>query len=137
MQSKKKRYDKELIEAECVISKQQGFITEKLGTFILDRCNEISGSSFNIESKELRQALVDEAVMRICEKFLDYYKVGRSGANLIIAMAISTMINKIKSLRWSDVYGEKQKSYIFFFEDGEWVRRLEKLKRDDNIGQTL
>lgn len=75
--------------------------------------------------------------MRICEKFLEYYKEGKSGANLVIAMAISTMINKIKSLKWADMYGEKQKSYIMFFEDGEWIRRLNKLKRDDNIGQTL
>jgi len=52
-------------------------------------------------------------------------------------MAISTMLNKIKSLAWSDVYGEKQKSYIEYFEDGSWVRKLEKLKRDDNIGQLL
>lgn len=134
----KKRYDKALIEIECLKSRDQGRITEPLGAFILDRCKEIAQSSFNNpKNDELCQVLIDEAIMRICERFLDYYQEGKSGANLIIAMAITTMINKIKSLNWSDMYGEKQKSYIMFFEDGEWIRRLEKLKRDDNIGQTL
>lgn len=132
------RYDKQKIEQECIKSRENGRITEKLGLFILDRCNEIAHSSFNSpKNDELCQVLIDEAVMRICEKFLDYYKEGRSGANLIITMAITTMINKVKSLNWSDMYGEKQKSYVMLFEDGEWVRRLEKLKRDDNIGQLL
>ena len=137
MQKKTNRYDKELIEAECLKSKAQGYLTEPLGYFILARCKEIANSSFILDSDELKQALIDEAVMPICERFLDYYEEGRSGANLVITMAITTMINKIKSLNWSDMYGEKQKSYIFFFEDGEWVRRLEKLKRDDNIGKEL
>jgi hypothetical protein len=134
----KKRYDKELIEIECLKSKKNGRITDPLGVFILDRCREIAESSFNNpRNEELCQVLIDEAVMRICEKFLEYYEEGKSGANLIITMAISTIINKLKSLNWSDMYGEKQKSYIIHFEDGVWVRRLEKLKRDDNISQKL
>jgi len=138
MPKKKIKYDKQLIEKECLLSKQNGRISEPLGKFIIDRCTEIAGAYFETEGyKELHQALVDEAVLRICEKFLYYYKEGRSGANLIISMAISTMLNKIKSLAWSDVYGEKQKSYVEYFEDGNWVRKLEKLKRDDNIGQLL
>jgi hypothetical protein len=138
MPKKKIKYDKQLIEIECQKAKESGRLTEPLGVFILERCNEIAGAYFETEGyEELHQALVDEAVLRICEKFLHYYKPGKSGANLIISMAISTMLNKIKSLAWSDVYGEKQKSYIEYFEDGSWVRKLEKLKRDDNIGQLL
>tara|TARA_R110000868_G_scaffold58726_1_gene180935 strand:+ start:2233 stop:2649 length:417 start_codon:yes stop_codon:yes gene_type:complete len=138
MPKKKIKYDKELIEQQCLRSKEIGRITEPLGVFILARCNDIAGAYFETEgSKELHQALVDEAVLRICEKFLYYYREGGSGANLIISMAISTMLNKIKSLAWADLYGEKQKSYVDYFEDGTWVRKLEKLKRDDNIGQLL
>jgi hypothetical protein len=66
-----------------------------------------------------------------------YYDEGKSGANLVISMAMSTMINKIKSLSWSDVYGEKRKSFIYIFDDGQWSKRLLKVTRDDNLSQLL
>jgi len=138
MLKKKIKYDKDLIEKECLQSKKNGRISERLGRFILDRCDDVAGAYFDTRGdKELYQSLVDEAVLRICEKFLHYYIEGKCGANLIITMAKSTMLNKIKSLGWSDIYGEKQKSYIEIFEDGAWVRKLEKLKKDDNISQSL
>jgi|11_taG_2_1085331.scaffolds.fasta_scaffold03764_7 hypothetical protein len=138
MLKKKIKYDKDLIEKECLQSKKNGRISEQLGRFILDRCDDVAGAYFDTRGdKELYQSLVDEAVLRICEKFLHYYIEGKCGANLIITMAKSTMLNKIKSLGWSDIYGEKQKSYIEIFEDGAWVRKLEKLKKDDNISQSL
>ena len=138
MLKKKIKYDKDLIEEQCLLSKKNGRISEPLGRFILDRCDDVAGAYFDTRGdKELYQSLVDEAVLRICEKFLHYYKEGKCGANLIITMAKSTMLNKIKSLGWSDIYGEKQKSYIEIFQDGAWVRKLEKLKKDDNISQSL
>ena len=134
----KRRYDKEAVEVECLKSAENGIITEELGKYILARCTELAGANFDTSGNhELRQALIDAAVLRICEKFLDYYTPGRSGANLVISMAISTMINKIKSLAWADIYGEKQKSYIVVFQEGEWKRVLTKVKRDDNASRSL
>lgn len=52
-------------------------------------------------------------------------------------MAMSTMLNKIKSMNWSDVYGEKRKSFIYIFDDGQWTRKLMKVNRDDNLSQLL
>jgi len=138
MPKKNIRYDKDAVEVQCRLSKENNRITEPLGVFILERCDEIARSYFVTNNdRELAQALVDEAVMRICDKFLVYYDEGKSGANLIISMAMSTMINKIKSLSWSDVYGEKRKSFIYIFDDGQWSKRLLKVTRDDNLSQLL
>jgi hypothetical protein len=138
MPKKNIRYDKDAVEVQCRLSKENNRITEPLGVFILERCEEIARSYFVTNNdKELVQALVDEAVMRICDKFLVYYDEGKSGANLVISMAMSTMINKIKSLSWSDVYGEKRKSFIYIFDDGQWSKRLLKVTRDDNLSQLL
>jgi hypothetical protein len=138
MPTKNAKYDKEAVELQCLLSKTNNRITEPLGRYILDRCNEIASSYFDTKGNaELRQALVDEAVMRICDKFLIYYDEGKSGANLIISMAMSTMLNKIKSMNWSDVYGEKRKSFIYIFDDGQWTRKLMKVNRDDNLSQLL
>ena len=81
------RYDKALIEEEAFKSVEQGYLTEELGTFILQRAIEISGSAFVTDgNNELKQALIDSAVMRTCEKFLHYYQSGKSAANLVISI---------------------------------------------------
>jgi hypothetical protein len=131
------RYDKSDIEAEAKISKASGIITEALGRFILDRCNDAVNTFFVIKDDELRQAMIDEAIMRICEKFLVYYEEDRSAANLVIAMAKTTMINKLKSLSWSDTYGQKIKTRAYVFGDGEWVVKLIRSEKDDNISKDL
>lgn len=128
-----KRYDKEKIEEQALLSAEQGRLTEPLGLFIIERANEIARSSFYVGSNdELLQALIDEAVMRCCEKFLHYYKPNKSAANLIISIIYSTMYNKIESLKWRDVYGERIKGRVYSFEDGRWKRRLVKFVKDEN-----
>jgi len=132
------RYNKEVIEREAVLSKQQDRITEPLGAFIYQRALEISGSAFITNGdRELKQSLVDESVMRVCEKFLHYYKEGGSAANLIITMIYSTMTNKIVGLKWKDVYGQKIKGRVVCIEDGEKFTRLVKYVKDDNISSKL
>lgn len=135
---KNTRYDKEAIEREALLSKQRNRITEPLGAFIYQRAIEISGSAFITNGdKELKQALVDEAVMRVCEKFLHYYKEGGSAANLIITMIYSTMTNKIVGLKWKDVYGQRIKGKVVCIENGEKFTRLVKYIKDDNISEKL
>lgn len=132
------RYNKEAIEREALISMQQGVITNELGKFIYQRCIEISGSAFITNGdEELKQALIDEAVMRVCEKFLHYYKEGGSAANLIITMIYSTMTNKIVGLKWKDVYGQRIKGKVVCIENGERFTRLVKYIKDDNISEKL
>lgn len=132
------RYNKEAIEREAIISVQQGVITNELGKFIYQRCIEISGSAFITNGdEELKQALIDEAVMRVCEKFLHYYKEGGSAANLIITMIYSTMTNKIVGLKWKDVYGQRIKGKVVCIENGERFTRLVKYIKDDNISEKL
>ena len=132
------RYDKSLIEQEAVKSAANNRITEPLGEFIYQRAIEVSGSAFITNGdKELKQALVDEAVMRVCEKFLHYYKEGGSAANLIITMIYSTMTNKIVGLKWKDKYGQKIKGRIICVENGEMTTRLVKYIKDDNISKKL
>lgn len=117
---------------------QQDRITEPLGAFIYQRAVEISGSAFITNGdKELKQSLIDEAVMRVCEKFLYYYKEGGSAANLIITMIYSTMTNKIVGLKWKDVYGQRIKGKVVCIENGERFTRLVKYIKDDNISEKL
>ena len=134
----KKKYDKALIEIEARKSIEQGMITNRLGQFILSRAKEIVNYSFITNgNKELRQGLVDDAVMRVCEKFMHYYEEDKSAANLIITMIYSTMYNKITGLKWKDVYGQKNKGYIYVVEDGSRIRKLIKYTKDDNLSGKL
>lgn len=134
----KSKYDKALIEREAIISAKEGQITNELGRFILERSSEISNFSFITNgNEELRQSLIDEAVMRVCLKFLDYYQEGKSAANLIISMIYSTMTNKIVSLKWRDVYGEKRKGNVCVIENGERKIKLMRYTRDEYISQRL
>ena len=132
------RYDKALIEEEAFKSVEQGYLTEELGTFILQRAIEISGSAFVTDgNNELKQALIDSALMRTCEKFLHYYQSGKSAANLIISIIYSTMTNKIVSLNHSDVYGQNIKGYLTFIEDGKAVTKLKRYIKDDYLSEKL
>jgi len=134
----KTKYDKKIIEEEAKKSKEQGSITQELGKFILDRANEISGFAFVTNgNKELQQSLVDEAVMRVCEKFLHYYKPDKSAANLIISIIYSTMTNKIISLKWRDVYGQKVKGHMIVMDNGEIKRKLIRYVKDDYTSRKL
>ena len=132
------RYDKSLIEREAITSVQQGSLTNELGIFILQRCKEIAASAFVTDgNNELKQALIDAAVMRTCEKFLHYYTEGKSAANLVISIIYSTMTNKIVSLNHSDVYGQNIKGYLTYIEDGESVTKLMRYIKDDYLSEKL
>ena len=132
------RYDKSLIEREAIISVQQGSLTNELGIFILQRCKEIAASAFVTDgNNELKQALIDAAVMRTCEKFLHYYTECKSAANLVISIIYSTMTNKIVSLNHSDVYGQNIKGYLTYIEDGESVTKLMRYIKDDYLSEKL
>ncbi len=132
------RYDKAIIEQEAIRSAQQGRITEELGKFILQRSIEVAGSAFVTDgNEELKQALIDAAVMRTCEKFLYYYIKNKSAANLVISIIYSTMTNKIVSLNHSDVYGQNIKGYLTYIEDGESVTKLKRYIKDDYLSEKL
>ena len=134
----KKRYDKEKIELEAQKSLEQKAITNALGRFILRRAEEIVSYSFITNgNNELRQGLIDDAVMRVCEKFIHYYEKDKSAANLIITMIYSTMYNKITGLKWKDVYGQKNKGYIYVVEEGYKVKKLIKYVKDDYLSEKL
>jgi len=132
------RYDKAIVEQEAIRSVQQGRITEELGKFILQRSIEVAGSAFVTDgNEELKQALIDAAVMRTCEKFLYYYIKNKSAANLVISIIYSTMTNKIVSLNHSDVYGQNIKGYLTYIEDGESVTKLKRYIKDDYLSEKL
>ena len=132
------RYDKQAVEREAILSVEKGRLTEPLGLFILQRATEIAGSAFVTDgNNELKQALVDAAVMRTCEKFLHYYEQGKSAANLVISIIYSTMTNKIVSLNHSDVYGHNIKGYVVCIEDGEKITRLQRYIKDSYLSEKL
>tara|TARA_R110000796_G_scaffold173951_1_gene290916 strand:- start:76 stop:477 length:402 start_codon:yes stop_codon:yes gene_type:complete len=132
------KYDKDIIEKEAILSVSQGSITNKLGKFILQRSLEIAGHSFVTNGNaELKQALIDDAVMRVCEKFLSYYQEDKCAANLIISMIYSTMTNKIVSLNWRDIYGQKIKGIVMVVENGYSKRQLVRYLKDDYISKKL
>ena len=134
----KKKYDKKIIEKEALLSVEQGQLTNALGRFILKRAEEIVNHSFLTNgNNELRQGLVDDAVMRVVEKFFTYYMPGGSAANLIISIIYSTMYNKIKGLNWKDVYGQKIKGNLYIIEDGERKKKLVKYTKDDFLSKKL
>jgi hypothetical protein len=135
---KNTRYDKQLIEREAILSLEQGRLTEPLGSFILQRSIEIAGSAFVTNgNEELKQALIDAAVMRTCEKFLHYYVEGKSAANLVISIIYSTMTNKIVTLNHSDVYGHNIKGYVVCIENGEKVTKLTRYIKDSYLSERL
>lgn len=135
---KNSRYSKEDVERWAILSKRKGRINEQLGLFILERCNEIGRSAFNTNGNaELLQALIDDATMRCCEEFLERYVEGLSAANLIISMIYSSMYNKIKSLNWKDIYGEKRKTKMMIQTPTGWEMRLIKMHRDENLSADL
>lgn len=132
------RYDKPKIEKEALLSVQEDKITEPLGEFILQRAIEVAGSAFVTNgNEELKQALIDAAVMRTCEKFLHYYKEGGSAANLVISIIYSTMTNKIVSLNHSDIYGQNIKGYVIQVENGEKTTRLKRYIKDNYLSEKL
>jgi len=136
--NKNTRYDKSIVEAEALLSVKQDRITEPLGEFILQRAIEVAGSAFVTDGNdELKQALIDAAVMRTCEKFLHYYQEGGSAANLIISIIYSTMTNKIVSLNHSDVYGHNIKGYVVCIENGEKFTRLKRYVKDNYLSEKL
>jgi|TARA_R110000744_G_scaffold365639_1_gene474486 hypothetical protein len=133
-----RRYDKELIELEAVQSVASGRISETIGQFILDRAEEVSAGVFKPQSYELHRVLVDAAVMRCCEEFLDRYEEGKSAANLIISMVHSSMLNRLKATHWKDIYGELNKSPIRVVTlDGEIKTELIQQQRDENISRLI
>lgn len=135
---KNTRYDKQLIEREAILSLEQGRLTEPLGSFILQRSIEIAGSAFVTNgNEELKQALIDAAVMRTCEKFLHYYVEGKSAANLVISIIYSTMTNRIVALNHSDVYGHNIKGYVVCIENGEKVTKLTRYIKDSYLSERL
>jgi hypothetical protein len=75
--------------------------------------------------------------MRVCEKFLDYYVNDKCAANLVISMIYSTMTNKIISLNWRDVYGQKIKGHVTVVEDGRIRSKLIKYVKDDYLSKKL
>lgn len=135
---KNTRYDKQLVEREAILSLEQGRLTEPLGSFILQRSIEIAGSAFVTNgNEELKQALIDAAVMRTCEKFLHYYVEGKSAANLVISIIYSTMTNRIVALNHSDVYGHNIKGYVVCIENGERVTKLTRYIKDSYLSERL
>lgn len=127
-----------MIEREAILSLEQGRLTEPLGSFILQRSIEIAGSAFVTNgNEELKQALIDAAVMRTCEKFLHYYVEGKSAANLVISIIYSTMTNKIVTLNHSDVYGHNIKGYVVCIENGERVTKLTRYIKDSYLSERL
>ena len=133
-----KRYDKALIEVEAVRSVKEGRISETIGQFIIDRSEEISAGVFKPDTQEIHRALVDAAVMRGCEEFLDRYQEGRSAANLIISMVHTAMLNLVKAFNWKDIYGELNKSYVSVVNiEGEVKSELSQVQRDDTISRIL
>lgn len=127
-----------MIEREAILSLEQGRLTEPLGSFILQRSIEIAGSAFVTNgNEELKQALIDAAVMRTCEKFLHYYVEGKSAANLVISIIYSTMTNKIVTLNHSDVYGHNIKGYVVCIENGEKVTKLTRYIKDSYLSERL
>lgn len=132
------RYNKEVIETEAKKSMAQGRITEPIGQFIIDRCEEISASIFSPPNQEYRQALVDYAVMHVCEKFLDKYKEGRSAANLIISMIHNAMIDRTRAAKWTDVYGQLNKEFVATVTaEGERKVVLMQTIKDDTVSRLL
>jgi hypothetical protein len=132
------RYDKNLIEEEAIKSIRNGRITEPIGQFTLDRAEEISAGIFKPTSEEFHNALVDYAVLKVCEEFLDKYVEGRSAANLIISMVHSGMIDRIRAARWKDVYGELNKSHVQVVDiEGRRKSELMQTSKDDTISRVL
>ena len=136
-------YDKEMLQKEAVKSHKLGRLTEPLGDFILEISDFIARSHFQMdEHRQLKQQLIDSAVMRVCDEFLERFDPefdgGSSAATLIYSLVISEMRNRIKARGWKDEYGQNSKSWVGVVdEDGNRKRVLMQSVRDENISKHL
>jgi|TARA_R110000744_G_scaffold297410_1_gene407187 hypothetical protein len=141
--SKNSIYDKELLQAEAIRSSENSKISEKLGEFILELSDFIARSHFKMdEHRELKQTLIDSAVLRVCEEFLERFNPefqgGSSAATLIYSLVISEMRNRMKAREWKDEYGTNSKSFVSII-DAEGKRKsvLMKTFKDDTISELI
>ena len=135
-------YDKELLQKEAIKSHKIGRLTEPLGDFILEISDFIARSHFQMdEHRELGQQLIDSAVLRVCEEFLERFDPefdDSSAATLIYSLILSQMKNRLKARGWKDDYGQNSKSWtIIVTESGERKKVLTKSIRDENISKYL
>lgn len=136
-------YDKELLQDEALKSIENGRISEKLGEFILELSDFIARSHFKMdEHRELKQTLIDSAVLRVCEEFLDRFNPefhgGSSAATLIYSLVISEMRNRMKARDWKDEYGENSKSFVSIVDiNGQRKTVLIKTSKDDSISELI
>lgn len=136
-------YDKELLQVEAIKSSDDGKISEKLGEFILELSDFIARSHFKMdEHRELKQTLIDAAVLRVCEEFLERFNPefqgGSSAATLIYSLVISEMRNRMKAREWKDEYGENSKSFVSIVDiNGQRKTVLMKTSKDDSISELI
>lgn len=136
-------YDKSLLQQEALKSVREGRITDPLGQFVLDISEYIVMAHFSVgDQQQLRQYMVDGAVMRVCEEFLDRFdpefKGGSSAATLIYSLIKGDMLNKMKATRWKDTQGQNTNSWFYYVDaNGERVKTLSKALYDEGISKSL
>lgn len=136
-------YDKALLQEEALKSKRDGRITDTLGQFILDISEYIVQAHLSIgDNHALRQYMIDGAVMRVCEEFLDRFdpdfKGGSSAATLIYSLVKGDMLNKMKATKWKDTQGQNVNSWFYYVDaEGKKSKVLSKALYDEGISRNL
>jgi hypothetical protein len=136
-------YDKALLQEEALKSKKDGRITDTLGQFIIDISEYIVQAHLSIgDNHALRQYMIDGAVMRVCEEFLDRFdpefKGGSSAATLIYSLVKGDMLNKMKATKWKDTQGQNVNSWFYYVDaEGKKVKALSKALYDEGISRNL
>ena len=136
-------YDKALLQEEALKSKRDGRITDTLGQFILDISEYIVQAHLSIgDNHALRQYMIDGAVMRVCEEFLDRFdpefKGGSSAATLIYSLVKGDMLNKMKATKWKDTQGQNVNSWFYYVDaTGKKNKVLSKALYDEGISRNL
>lgn len=136
-------YDKALLQEEALKSKKDGRITDTLGQFIIDISEYIVQAHLSIgDNHALRQYMIDGAVMRVCEEFLDRFdpefKGGSSAATLIYSLVKGDMLNKMKATKWKDTQGQNVNSWFYYVDaEGKKVKVLSKSLYDEGISRNL
>lgn len=136
-------YDKALLQQEALKSVREGRITDPLGQFVLDISEYIVMAHFSVgDQQQLRQYMVDGAVMRVCEEFLDRFdpefKGGSSAATLIYSLIKGDMLNKMKATKWKDTQGQNTNGWFYYVDaEGKKVKTLSKALYDEGISKSL
>lgn len=119
------KFDKAHINKEAAKSLEQGYFTEELGKFLIEVTNSRIRGNWPTLMENWLSGMIDAAIMRVLEEFLDRYDPEKGDAStLIISLVTSAALNKLKSYNWKDELGENNKTFVQYLDEDGNIKEM-------------